>query len=269
MNSEIEVLINRAVLNILKRIGGDKNVQKMEKKHVQKIHFIPKSYRILGGMLQSINIQFGNFIEELMRLLIESEPEFEIIEKYSGKKSGKFAISKSIEQMIDEYITTCQTSEDGFCIDGFLNLQQKILAEDMDSGKLLEFGHDIDLLFRNRNTGEIFYLEIKYNDDHDTGKFVDINRKLIKTYAYLVREFEISTIRGLTPILFFFNNKKMKGNIFIPEKTNIFRGERFFNEFLSKISYEELSNFMENLSESYKVRQMFDELYDNVCKKVQ
>lgn len=80
----------------------------------------------------------------------------------------------------------------------------------------------------NKQTGVIYHLEVKYNDDHDTGKFVDINRKFIKTYAYLVREFPNAKIE---PILFFFNNKKMKGNIYVPENTNIRRGKAFLMSF--------------------------------------
>lgn len=93
---------------------------------------------------------------------------------------------------------------------------------------------------------------MKYNDDHDTGKFVDINRKFIKTYAYLTREFNISTKEELVPILFFFTNKRMKGNIYIPEQTNIRRGKDFFDEFLS-IKYSDVDNYMSNLSESSAV----------------
>ena len=77
-----------------------------------------------------------------------------------------------------------------------------------DDKTQLKFDHDIDLIFRDKTTGVYYYLEIKYNDDHDTGKFVDINRKFIKTYAYLVNELKITNSNQLVPILFFFNNKK-------------------------------------------------------------
>ena len=44
--------------------------------------------------------------------------------------------------------------------------------------------HDVDILFKNLKSNTYYYVEVKYNDDHDTGKFVDINRKFLKTYAY-------------------------------------------------------------------------------------
>ena len=142
---------------------------------------------------------------------------------------------------------------------------QNLILNDTDYNQNT-FKHDIDLLFRNKVAGKYYYLEIKYNDDHDTGKFVDINRKFIKTYAYLTKELGIKSIDELTPILFFFNNKKMKGNPYIPESTNIRRGEKFFDEYLSNISYKELSDYMTSLSESDEVRKMFDDLYKKVAK---
>lgn len=110
------------------------------------------------------------------------------------------------------------------------------------------------------------YLEIKYNDDHDTGKFVDINRKFIKTYAYLLNEFKIEKYDDIVPILFFFNNKKMKGNIYVPESTNIRRGQKFFEEFLTT-SYKSVDDYLTELSESKLTIKGFDDLYKKVMKK--
>jgi hypothetical protein len=262
MNEKIEELIFKAVENIISKSSSKQKISHLEKKHAVKIHFIPKRYRIFGGLLQSMNIQFGNFIEELMALLIENEKDYEIIKEYSGKKSNSFFLSRTSENLIDEYVSDCQLSKEGYCNLEFHKLQKRIL-EDNDTKKN-SFKHDIDLIFKDKKTGKFYYIEIKYNDDHDTGKFVDINRKFIKTYAYLLNELKIKKLDALVPILFFFNNKKMKGNPYIPEGEHIFRGERFFNDFLS-IKYKELNDFMENLSESSKTLEMFEGLYDNIC----
>lgn len=264
MDDGVKDLINKAVARILTKMSTKSTISKLEEKHSKKVHFIPKSYRIFGGMLQSMNIQFGNFVEELMELLVESEEDYEIITKYSGKKSNSFTLSNSNEARIDNYISQCQLMPDGYCVTEFPKLQNAILS---DSDKSLNtFKHDIDLLFRNKSTGRYYYLEIKYNDDHDTGKFVDINRKFIKTYAYLANELNINTLGELTPILFFLNNKKMKGNPYLPEETNIRRGEKFFTEFLSGISYKDLNDYMTNLSESSEVKTMFNDLYAKVVR---
>jgi hypothetical protein len=264
MNDNVVNLINEAVARMLKKMSSSATLSKLEKKHAKKVHFIPKSYRVFGGILQSMNIQFGNFTEELMSLLIENEEDFEIINKYSGKKSNSFALSNTNDAMIDNYISQCQLMPDGYCNSEFSKLQSGILSD--DDTNLNTFKHDIDLLFKNKSTGRYYYLEIKYNDDHDTGKFVDINRKFIKTYAYLTKELGIKKISDLTPILFFLNNKKMKGNPYIPEATNIRRGEKFFKEFLSSVSYKDLNDYMTDLSESKDVMLMFDNLYTKVVK---
>lgn len=258
MNKRIEEIIFEAVEKIIKNSTSKEKIKKLSKKHNEKIHFIPKNYRVFGGILQSMNIQFGNFIEELMALLIENETDYEILKEYSGKKSNSFLLSKSNDSRIDRYITECQINGEGFCNGGFQKIQDEIILDkDLSRNK---FKHDIDLLFKDKKTGKIYYLEIKYNDDHDTGKFVDINRKFIKTYAYLVKELNIDSREKMIPLLFFFNNRRMKGNPYIPEKTNIRRGEQFFKEFLS-VSYSKLNGFMENLSESPKNLEIFDKLY--------
>lgn len=112
----------------------------------------------------------------------------------------------------------------------------------------------------------MYYIEIKYNDDHDTGKFVDINRKIIKSYAYLVNKYNIKSNDELTPILFYFNNKRMKGNIYIPEPENVLRGRAFFERFLS-IDYDEIDKYISDLSESDDVIKMFNDLYNKIMRE--
>ncbi len=63
MNDDIKQLINDSVTEIISRCANDTKIKKLVKKHEEKIHFIPLNYRVLGGLLQSMNIQFGNFIE--------------------------------------------------------------------------------------------------------------------------------------------------------------------------------------------------------------
>ena len=264
MNDEVKSLINKAVENILKKMGGRGAIAKFNRKHEKKVHFIPKSYRVFGGILQSMNIQFGNFIEELMSLLIEGENDCEIVAEYSGKKSNSFTLSRANNALIDRYINECQAQQDGYCVEAFPELLAQILVD--KSNEQDTFKHDIDLLFKHKTTNTYYYVEVKYNDDHDTGKFVDINRKFIKTYAYLAKELRIVDASILTPVLFYFNNKRMKGNLYVPEKTNIRRGKAFFEEFLSKVDYADLDNYMTNLSESAEVKKMFDDLYEKVVK---
>jgi len=262
MNQKVKDLIQLTVKNMIDKSSSNNKLRDFQKTHEKKIHFIPIRYRIFGGILQSMNIQFGNFIEELMAVLVSNEKRFEIIENLSGKKNKQFSLSRVNDDRIDAYITRCQTEQVDIDVE-FPQLLNDIIS--CDDKTQLKFKHDIDLIFRDKTTGVYYYLEIKYNDDHDTGKFVDINRKFIKTYAYLVNELKITNSNQLVPILFFFNNKKMKGNIYIPEETNIKRGQKFFDEFLS-VEYSQVDKYMSDLSESPEVVEAFHKLHRKVMK---
>lgn len=270
MNSKVTELINIAVQQIIDNSSSEEKINNLKKKHDVKIHFIPKRYRIFGGLLQSMNIQFGNFIEVLMSLIIANDGRYEIIRKYSGNKNNNFKLSKINDALIDEYISMCQT-EDVKIDNEFPRLINKIIEN--KNGESNSFKHDIDLLFQNIQTKTYYYLECKYNDDHDTGKFVDINRKFIKTYAYLAKELDINNTDELVPILFFFTNKKLKGNIYIPENSNIYRGKKFFDTFLN-IKYEDVDKYLSELSENDVTIDSFQNLYkkvvesDLVCEKI-
>jgi hypothetical protein len=60
-----------------------------QKKHTEKIHFVPIRYRIVGAILQGLNIKFGNFIEQLLKNIVESDTGVKVLED-SGKKIKLF-----------------------------------------------------------------------------------------------------------------------------------------------------------------------------------
>lgn len=257
MKKSIEIMISNA--------GSDKKVNKLKKKHEKKIHFIPIKYRVFGGIIQSMNIQFGNFIEEAIHQILLVNKNNKIIEEYSGKRSNKFCISKKTERLIDQYITDCEThtySEEEQKIN-YNKLLEKIVENERDETlETINFKHDVDVLFKDNTSGITYYVEIKYNDDHDTGKFIDINRKLLKTYAYLVRKLKIYDKNKFKPMLFYFTNKRMKGNIYIPE-SEIYRGSRFFDKYTT-IKYSDLEEYMLNISENEETFKQFNDMYNKV-----
>lgn len=262
MKNDLENIIIKAVSNIIENSISDKKIKKLKEKHNKKMHFIPKNYRIFGGLLQSMNIQFGNFIEELMPLIIANESKFKILEEYSGKKNNVFYLSDSNRKRIDDYIAKCQYEHISDLQKEFTLLQNEIL-NDKDTN-LKEVECDTDLIFYNNEN--IYYFEVKYNDDHDTGKFININKKFITTYAAIATELKKKNYKEtVIPILFYFTNKKMKENHYIPEETNIRRGKRFFDEFLS-IKYEDLEKCLSNISENKKNIKVFDELYQKIIE---
>lgn len=260
MKKSIEIMISNA--------GSDKKIDKLKKKHEKKIHFIPIKYRVFGGIIQSMNIQFGNFIEEAIHQILLANKNNEILEAYSGKRSNKFCISKKTERLIDQYITDCEThpyseKEQKANYDKLLGT---IVENEKDETlETINFKHDVDVLFKDNTSGITYYVEIKYNDDHDTGKFIDINRKLLKTYAYLVRELKIYDKDKFKPMLFYFTNKRMKGNIYIPEN-EIYRGGRFFDKYTT-IKYSDLEDYMLNISENEETINQFNDMYNKVVNE--
>lgn len=109
IDEKIKKIINETIIEIIN--NSSNKINTLNKKHNNKIHFIPKKYRILGGLLQSMNIQFGNFLEILIRKLIIHEGKYEIIENLSKSKNNIFIISLENETIIDKYITECQKEQ--------------------------------------------------------------------------------------------------------------------------------------------------------------
>lgn len=262
MKKSIEIMISKS--------ESEEKLKKLKIKHEKKIHFIPIKYRVFGGIIQSMNIQFGNFIEEAIHQILLANSQNEIIEEYSGKRSNSFFITKETEALIDNYISDCETL--GYTDEELKQNYEKLLKQIIKNEKnkeleTIKFKHDVDVLFKDKNTKITYYVEIKYNDDHDTGKFVDINRKLLKTYAYLVRELGIYDEKEFRPMLFYFTNKRMKGNIFVPE-SEIYRGSRFFEKYTT-IKYSELEQYMLNISENEDTRKQFNDLYNKIINNTQ
>lgn len=265
MNDKITVSISDAVDKLILNSTNEKKLNAIRKKHTTKVHFVPVKYRVLGGILQSMNIQFGNFLENTIRNIVELHPNNTIVDKYSGKKSNKFKLSKKTSLLIDEYIISCQTENytEEQLTEKYINLLKKIILNENFEKETINFAQDIDLLFRQNAEGKYIYVEIKYNDDHDTGKFIDINRKFLKTFALLVRELHIKDLSEIKPVLMYFNNKKKKGNIYLPEGLAIYRGKHFFDIF-TNVDYEDIDNCFKNISESKLLNDKFDELYNTI-----
>jgi hypothetical protein len=263
---EIQEMLIKSIKELISNSTSKKKLKELYETHKDKVHFIPFKYRIIGGILQSMNIQFGNFIEEIVQVTIKNKKSNILIEDFSIRKSNIFELSKETDTLIDDYITNCQ-------VNNYSNVDLKIkyteliknisLNEQRNIININSFKHDIDVLFKDTVSNIIYYVEIKFNDDHDTGKFVDINRKLLKTYAYLVRHYKDSEVK---PILLYFNNKKMKENIYLPEDDVIYRGKRFFDKF-TLTKYEDLEKFMLEISEDKETHNLFSELYESIFEE--
>lgn len=262
MSNHVKQIIRETVLEMLAGSMSAGNIRRMAKKHAEKIHFVPVPYRVIGAILQGLNIKFGNFIEQLLKNIVESDTAVKVLED-SGKKIMLF-FTPETDALIDGYITRRQlpNSPDD-CSEVFSNLLDRIL--EMESAATNEqrqgITKDVDGLFQT-DDGLIVYTELKYNDDHDTGKFVDINRKFIKTWAGLAVRYQIKSKDQLLPILYYFNPRKRYGPIYIPSK-NIMRGSQLFDRFLH-INYHDVDGYLSEIGDDPEILALFDQMYNTI-----
>lgn len=263
MDNDIKNFVKLSILDLIRNTSNDKKVEKLAKIHSIKIHFIPTRYRIFGGLLQSMNIQFGNFIERLLHKIVENEKGLNVDSNSSKKMVLPF--TKNSDKLIDNYITNCQNNNfsETKLLDNFNTLIDTCLNIEASSDiKDISIKHDIDVLFSNQDN-KIFYLEVKYNDDHDTGKYADINRKFLKSYIGISNILKIYDRNKFKPILYYLTQKRLKGNIYLPETENIYRGNKLFTEFFT-IDYQDLDNLMNNIGDDEDIVELFDNLHNEI-----
>ena len=262
MNEQVKAAIRKTVLQMLKESTSAKNIRNMTKKHIGKVHFIPFRYRIVGGILQGLNIKFGNFIEQFILNLVEIDTDINVMPE-SGKKIRLFFTPRT-DALIDSYITNRQlpNSPDD-CTSLFDELLIQILEIENSVGDVDRQGivKDIDGLFKT-NSGLMVYTELKYNDDHDTGKFADINRKFIKTWAGLAVRLKIKNPNELFPIIYYFNSTKRYGPIHTPSR-NILRGPQLFDTYLHT-NYSDVDHYLSEIGDDPEILKIFDDLYQSV-----
>jgi hypothetical protein len=263
MDKKLKQIILKSINDLIKTSASEKNLIKFKEIHKNKIHFTPIKYRVFGGILQSLNIKFGNFIENLLYNIIENEENLEIIKEYSHTKfKNNVFCDKKTSSLIDKYIDTQQEGNNNLKVKENFDKLLNEIYKNINNKDLLKINHDIDVLFKDKKTNKIYYLEVKYNDDHDTGKFVDLNRKMIKTYSGLIKNLKIKNKNDFIPILFYLNEKVRYTNSFLPQKTNILRGREFFNKF-TNIKFEELDNYFKEIGEDKEIVKIFDDILKN------
>jgi hypothetical protein len=262
MDEKVKATILKTIHQILEDSTSRKNLQMLLNKHKGKVHFIPIRYRILGGILQGLNIKFGIFIEQLIENLVVIDPNIDTM-PYSGKKINLF-FTPTTDALIDNYITGRQwANSPDDCTPLFDELLNKIIIIESSAKSENRQGivKDIDGLFRTKS-GQMRYTEIKYNDDHDTGKFADINRKFIKTWAGLAVLLEIKSPDELFPIIYYFNSTKRYGPIHTPSR-NIMRGPQLFEAYL-QTNYTDVDHYLAELGDDPEILKIFDDVYQEV-----
>jgi hypothetical protein len=261
MTEQLRPIVRKAVDKILQETASTAKIEQLTNIHSAKVHFVPIRYRIIGGLLQSLNIKFGNFIEKLIALVIEQDVQVQA-QPESGKRL-RLSTTPETDTLIDQYITRRQLPDSAdLCDDEYDALTKSIFRlERISSLPKQIITKDVDVLFQSRD-GKFVYLEVKYNDDHDTGKFVDINRKFLKTYAGLLNYLDINSIEQLSPFIYYFNPTKRYSPIYVPSST-ILRGSQLFERFLG-FSYSEIDTILRTLGDDEDIIGIFDRLYHKI-----
>ena len=262
MTNHVRNIVRDTVKEMLSSSSSDDNIQRMLQKHSNKVHFVPMEYRIIGGILQGLNIKFGNFIEHLMRNIVEMDTNVHNMPD-SGQKI-ELCFTPETDTLIDSYITSRQLPDSSDnCKLAFDALLKHILEIEQNSSSENRqvIIKDVDSLFRT-STGLTVYAELKYNDDHDTGKFADINRKFIKTWAGLAVRLNITDANDLLPIIYYLNPTKRYGPIHTPS-ANIMRGSQFFERFL-QTKYTDVSKYLTEISNDREIIDTFDNMLVNI-----
>jgi hypothetical protein len=265
MSEKIKLIIRRSVEDLIQASVSDEKLKESYANHKDKIHFIPPKYRVLGGILHSLNIKFGNFIEKLLDKIVENDSQV-IAHPLSGKKVWLNYTEQS-DSCIDQYITRRQSPNSlDDCGPEFSVLLKNIKRFESDKGlEKIRIKKDIDSLFYTKNNFPI-YTEVKYNDDHDTGKFEQINRKFLKTYACLLNQSDINNRSELVPYIYYFNPSKRWGPIYTPS-TNIKRGAQLFDDYF-ETSFADVDRYLREIGDDPEILKIFDELYSNIRNKL-
>jgi len=251
---KVNELITKALEDTVWSAFSQAAIDRVAKKNSTKVHFIPVGVRVFSGVVQSLNIRYGNFIQALMAKLVEQEKSLTLHE-LSGKKVD-FRVSGNVNIEVDTYMgIRKQGSESGLNSD-YQNFRKKWESSEKVE-KLIKAPNDVDLLFTDKNN-QLVYVELKFNDDHDTGKHPDIYRKVLKTGLAI----EQMVSKPVLPCVYYFNAGQRNLVSYLPAAQR-FSGSEFFEKFLT-VDYSLVSNRLKQLSETEAVKARFQALADSV-----
>jgi hypothetical protein len=251
---KVNELIKKALEDTVWSAFSQVAIDRVAKKNSTKVHFIPVGVRVFSGVVQSLNIRYGNFIQSLMQNLVEQENSLTLHE-LSGKKVD-FRVSGNVNIEVDSYMSVRkQGSESGLNSD-YQNFRERWESSDKVE-KLNKAPNDVDLLFTDKNN-QLVYVELKFNDDHDTGKHPDIYRKVLKTGLAI----EQLVSKPVLPCVYYFNAGQRNLIPYLPVSQR-FSGAEFFEKYLS-VDYSLVANRLKHLSETDEVKARFQALAEAV-----
>ena len=147
MTDAVRAAVGKAVEELIEATTSAPAIRKSFETHRGKVHFIPPKYRVLGGLLQSLNIKFGNFIEKLLDLVIQSDSKVSRHPRSGSRFPLRF--TADTDARIDAYITSRQLPDSPErCDEQFEQLLVSIVETEQDKTKQKQaITKDIDALF--------------------------------------------------------------------------------------------------------------------------
>lgn len=251
-------LVWEVVNSLLKDFDSAEEIIKRKKTHVKKVHFIPIQYRIFNGILQALNIRFGDFLEKFVKKILDKNTDYQVLD--FKKTPVRKAISDSEQKIIDHYLKQQEITTQKPSLKNF----NKLLQTDYSQTKINATKRiDVDLAFQKNN--DIYLVEIKYEDNHDTGKLPSIYRKILETYFSLRRHYQNKY--KIHPFLFYFLERKRWDSIYMVEKVNVLRGEQFWKKF-TNVDFAEIKKCFDLIANNKEILQRFDKLKTKVESEI-
>lgn len=65
MDDRVKSIVRDAIIKLIHDTASPASIAKSMQVHAAKTHFVPTKYRVLGGLLQSLNIKFGGALQDI------------------------------------------------------------------------------------------------------------------------------------------------------------------------------------------------------------
>ena len=216
-------------------------LRKFKDRNSDKIHPLSVEARTLGGAIQSANIRYGNQLQVLVTEVLRQSRKSSV-HRLSGTKVS-LPVSRTAASAIEQFITERSESSRNLVGD-YERLSRRLKSAKPGARRKVR---DVDLLIQAPR-GPLLLVELKFNDDHDTGKRPDIFRKVLLTADGLRHELR----KSVTPVVCYFNSAPTSGVKFLPSH-QVVDGEYLLSKF-AEIKFSQLANAIRSLGPHFDRR---------------
>lgn len=199
---------------------------------------------VKGSIVSSKISKQGNFLESLLYIIMDNMPNITFLDGCVGHTKGTYKISipKKLERNIQDICTKMRMNNNLLFDLDFLEKSLKRLynmakrakrpSEQKEKELMVEFPQDLDLGFKDNNTGNVYIYEIKKGSIGAKGSKMEDISKYLRLYVNYVYHNEISFDK------LFLNMVFMEEQKFLTDKEKGMppggRGYILFDEFIER-----------------------------------